>query len=92
MRQKVSSWKGRKVSATLSPSESGCLDISLVNPAVGEIAIDGGPFREVSRGVRGWSVAAGKHEVRVRNVTAKRDDTFKVDVQAGKACSLIVWE
>lgn len=92
VRGRVSNWHNQRVFATLEANDLGCLDVSLVRPAVGEISIDGGPFKKVSRGLRNAPISAGKHTVRVRNDAASRDDTFNIVVKSGSDCSLIVWE
>ncbi len=92
MRERVSKWRGRKVNVELQATELGCLDLSLVNPALGDVSIDGGESRKVSRGIRKWPLSIGKHTIRMRNEAARRDDTFTIDVAAGDICSLVVWE
>lgn len=74
------------------PVEQGCLDISLVNPAVGDVSIDGGVFKSISRGARGWPIAPGPHVIRLKNDAAGKDTAFNVDVKPGSPCSLVVWE
>jgi len=92
MRERVSKWRNRRVNVDLKAAELGCLDLSLVNPALGDVTIDGAEPRSVSRGIRKWPLSVGKHTIRMRNEAAHRDDTFVIDVKSGDTCSLVVWE
>jgi serine/threonine protein kinase len=92
MRERVSKWRNRRVNVDLKPAELGCLDLSLVNPALGDVTIDGAEPRKVSRGIRKWPLSVGKHTIRMHNEAAHRDDTFVIDVKSGDTCSLVVWE
>lgn len=84
--------RNRRVETVEPPIEQGCLDISLVTPAVGDVSIDGGEFKSVSRGARGWPIPPGPHVIRLKNDAAGKDTAFNVDVKPGTPCSLVVWE
>lgn len=83
----------RRVSAKFAQADEGCLDLSLINPAIGEVSIDSGPFEKVNRGFKKRPLKAGKHTIRARNPVAQRDDTFEVEIEASPKCKLLViWD
>jgi eukaryotic-like serine/threonine-protein kinase len=77
----------------LEKREMGCLNVRLMDPAIGEIAIDGkwlGPPR--SRLER-HPLSVGLHTVRIRNRAADKNDEFRVLIKPGKTCHhLVAWD
>lgn len=83
----------RRVVADFGDIVSGCLDLSLINPAIGEIAIDDGAFEQVTRGFKRRTLNVGKHAVRARNTIAGKDDRFEVEISPSEKCALLViWD
>jgi len=83
----------RRITANMDEPEKGCLDLSLISPAIGEISLGGGPFEKVNRGFKKRTVPVGNLNVRARNEVAEKDDTFQVQIAASEKCTLLViWD
>lgn len=83
----------RRVSADFGEVKMGCLDVSLINPAIGEVAIDDGSFEPITRGFKRRMLSVGKHTVRARNTIAGKDDRFEVEISPSEKCTLLViWD
>jgi hypothetical protein len=81
------------VVADFGEVKMGCLDVSLINPAIGEVAIDDGSFEPITRGFKRRMLSVGKHTVRARNTIAGKDDRFEVEISPSEKCALLViWD
>jgi hypothetical protein len=76
----------------LQAAQMGCLNLRLGFPAVARVAIDGTFLPgEVGR-LTNHPLAAGVHDVRAKNDTVGKDETFKVDIKPGSDCTLkVIW-
>lgn len=71
----------------------GCLNFSIGYPMVAQIAIDGQWLPGASGRLRGHPLSVGTHKVRVKNDTAKKDETFSVVIREGQKCAFKhVWK
>jgi len=84
---------GDTVRAEFGERRMGCLNFFAVHPQYNEIAIDGKWLEGRRQKLRDYELAAGAHEIRVRNPDAEKDETFSFQIEPGDECtSLTVWD
>ncbi len=74
----------------LKPAPMGCLDLSLINPQIAQVSVDGGPAFEVARKKLGIKLRSGEHTITAKNEAAKKEETQTVSIQASSSCSTLV--
>lgn len=85
--------EGGTVRADLGQRQMGCLNFFAVHPQYNELAIDGEWLEGRRQKLRNYELPPGRHEIRVRNPDAGKDETFSFEVEPGEECtSLTVWD
>ncbi len=91
--QKTAAKLKRSTSFTMVAKTQGCLDFSIGFPMVARIAIDGEWIKGTSGRLQGHPLSVGHHQIRVKNETAQKDETFSVVIKEGKKCTFKhVWK
>jgi len=74
------------LSYRLEKIEMGCLDVRVFQPQIATLLIDNKQVGENISRLEAHPLSAGPHTVRAVNKKANKDESYKVEIEPGKAC------